>query len=161
MEKTILSSLIVVCLLICTPLAHSKKHLSDTEQEAGVASDAQGRPCTFGPSRDECLERTSDYQSGFKHGVADANINTTGSNVDLYYIHQPGKGFADHTTAFVDGYIKGWCSITGPGSGIDVNDDENPPTIASFDCDKGLISAYPYATDWCLVVDRPFPACHA
>lgn len=31
------------------------------------------------------------FQSGFKHGVADADINSTGSNVDLYYIHQPGK----------------------------------------------------------------------
>jgi len=36
----------------------------------------------------------------------------------------------------------------GPGSGIDVNDDENPPTVASFDCDKGLISVYPYPSDF-------------
>jgi hypothetical protein len=88
------------------------------------------------------------YQSEYKHGVADANVNTTDSNVDLYYIHQPGQGFANHTAAFVKGYIEGWCSITGPGSGIDVNDDENPPTVASFDCDKGLISVYPYPNDF-------------
>jgi hypothetical protein len=50
--------------------------------------------------------------------------------------------------AFVKGYLDGYCSITGPGSGIDVNDDENPPTVASFDCDKGLISAYPYPSDF-------------
>jgi hypothetical protein len=80
-----------------------------------------------------------DYQSGFNHGVADAN---TDPHAGQYYIHKPGKGFADHTTAFVDGYIKGWCSISGPGSGIDVND-EPEPTIAAFDCDKGLISATP------------------
>ena len=100
------------------------------------------------------------YQSGFKLGVADAYIGErTGWNGNDY-IHQPGKGFAHHTTAFVDGYIKGWCSISGPGSGIDVNDDEKPPTVVSFDCDKGLISAYPYTTDWCLVMDKSeFPAC--
>ena len=40
------------------------------------------------------------------------------------------------------------------------SDDENPPTVVSFDCNKGLISAYPYATDWCRVMDKwDFPAC--
>jgi len=101
------------------------------------------------------------FQSGYKHGVADAKIGIRTAWNGNDYIHQPGKGFAFHTTAFVDGYIKGQCSITGPGSGIDVNDDEDPPTVVSFDCDKGLISAYSYATDWCLVMDNSeFPACH-
>ncbi|MGA9844527.1 MAG: hypothetical protein WBQ25_19675 [Nitrososphaeraceae archaeon] len=35
---------------------------ADTEKEAGIGADKQGRPCTFGPSHDECrdqfLERT-------------------------------------------------------------------------------------------------------
>jgi hypothetical protein len=91
------------------------------------------------------------YRSGFKHGVADANIGErTGGNGNDY-IHQPGKGFAFHTTAFVDGYIKGWCStanIGGHGAGgIEPNDDPEP-TLASFDCEKGLSSAYPHPMDW-------------
>jgi hypothetical protein len=104
----------------------------------------------------------SAYQSGFKHGVADANHKDPECNCpSTDYIHQPGEGFAHHTTAFVDGYIKGWCSIHTGHSGIDVNDNEDPPTVVSFDCDKGLISAYPYATDWCLVMDRTqFPVCN-
>jgi len=88
------------------------------------------------------------YQSGYKHGVADGKLTTAG--IDTDYIHQPGNGFADHTTAFVDGYIKGWCStanIGGHGAGgIEPNDEG--PTVASFDCDKGLISAYPSPRDW-------------
>ena len=100
------------------------------------------------------------YQSGFKHGVADGKISirTAGNGND--YIHQPGKGFAFHTTQFVNGYIHGWC-LAHDGGGIDVNDDEIPPTVVSFDCDKGLISAYPYTTDWCLIMDNSeFPVCH-
>ena len=31
--------------------------LTDTEKEAGVASDAQGRACTFGLYHDQCLKR--------------------------------------------------------------------------------------------------------
>lgn len=54
MEKTILLSLIVVCLLICTPLTQAKKHLGDTKQEAGVATDANGDVCTYGSHHDEC-----------------------------------------------------------------------------------------------------------
>jgi hypothetical protein len=108
------------------------------------------------------------FQSGFKHGVADANHKDPECAPHQFpcprptdYIHQPGKGFAFHTTEFVNGYIKGWCSVMGSGSGIDVNDDEIPPTVVSFDCDKGLSSAYPYATDWCLVMDNSeFPVCH-
>jgi hypothetical protein len=102
------------------------------------------------------------YQSGYRHGVIDANHKDPECNCpSTDYIHQPGKGFAFHTTAFVDGYIKGYCSITGSGSGIDVNDNEDPPTVVSFDCDEGLISAYPYASDWCLIMDsQKFPVCH-
>ena len=73
------------------------------------------------------------FESGYRHGISDAKIDTTNSSIPLYYIHQPGQGFANHTTAFVDGYIKGWCSHIGPrgGGGIDVNDAPEP-TIGSF-----------------------------
>jgi hypothetical protein len=88
----------------------------------------------------------SAFESGFRHGVADGKIDTRNDSIDRYYIHQPGQGFADHTTAFVDGYIKGWC-LTHHGGGIDANDAPEP-TIASFDCDEGLNSASPRPMDW-------------
>jgi hypothetical protein len=108
------------------------------------------------------------FQSGFKHGVDDANHkdpecapHTFPCPPSTDYIHQLGNGFDHHTTAFVDGYIKGWC-LTNHGGGIDVNDDENPPTVVSFDCYYGLSSAYPYTTDWCLVMNRTeFPVCQS
>jgi hypothetical protein len=31
--------------------------LTDTEKEDSTASDAQGRPCTFSPSHDECHDQ--------------------------------------------------------------------------------------------------------
>jgi len=121
----------------------------DSEQEDGLPYDQFGRPCFFGPDHTECLEKTSDYQSGFNHGVADGNLATAG--VDADYIHQPGQGFANHSTAFVDGYIKGWCStanIGGHGAGGIEPNDHPEPTRASFDCDRGLSSAYPSPRDW-------------
>jgi hypothetical protein len=53
------------------------------------------------------------FQSGFKHGVADAKMsgiyciprNLTCPDTKSY-IHQSGQGFANHTTGFVNGYIK-------------------------------------------------------
>jgi hypothetical protein len=88
------------------------------------------------------------FQSGYKHGLADGKLVTAG--IDRDYIHQQGQGFANHTTAFIDGYIKGWCStadIGGHGAGgIEPNDDG--PTVASFDCDRGLKSAFPHPVNW-------------
>ena len=72
-------------------------------------TDSQGRPCTFGPSHDECqyqfLEKIPgtpnniDYHSGFKVGYSD------GFNEGIY----------DHSTAednktatWSDGYYNGW-----------------------------------------------------
>ena len=88
----------------------------------------------------------TEYQSGFNHGLADAKVMvmTNGNGND--YIHQPGKGFAFHTTEFVNGYIKGWC-LTHHGGGIEGNDDPEP-TLAAFDCDQGLSSVYPSPIDW-------------
>ena len=85
------------------------------------------------------------YQSGYRHGVNDAvltNSNISGQD----YILQPGQGFANHSTAFVDGYIKGWCStanIGGHGAGGIEPNDEPGTTNASFDCDRGISSALP------------------
>jgi hypothetical protein len=38
---------------------------------------------------------------------------------DRTYIHQPGKGFAFHTTEFVNGYLHGFC-LANHGGGIEV-----------------------------------------
>jgi hypothetical protein len=65
--KAIILSAIILSLMIGAPSVRSvlakKHHLTDTEQEAGIGADKQGRPCTFGPSQDECrdqfLERTN------------------------------------------------------------------------------------------------------
>jgi hypothetical protein len=122
MEKTIVLSLIVSVLAVSVPAAYAE----------------------------------TAYQSGFRHGVDDVKksdayidcIHTQSScHEATFYVPQPGNGFDHHTTAFVMGYMKGFCLANG-GGGIDVNDDENPPTLASFDCDKGLISVYPYPSDF-------------
>ena len=42
-------------LKIGAPLAYANQ--ADTEQEAGIGADKQGRPCTFGPSHDECRDQ--------------------------------------------------------------------------------------------------------
>jgi hypothetical protein len=45
-------------IMIGTPMAQSVlANQADTEQEAGIASDSQGRPCTFGPFHDQCHDR--------------------------------------------------------------------------------------------------------
>ncbi len=87
----------------------------------------------------------SEFQSGYRHGVADGKRDYVFFNCDTgkvrispcleptTYIHEPGKGFAFHTTEFVDGYIHGWC-LAHNGGGIEANDDPEP-TLVSFDCD--------------------------
>ena len=41
------------------PAVYAKKHhhLTDTEKEAGTASDSQGTPCNLGPSHDQCHDK--------------------------------------------------------------------------------------------------------
>ena len=102
----------------------------------------------------DCSTDTSQAKSGFSHGVADGKLDSTVNCADPnaphpcpdLYILRPGKGFANQTTQFVNGYIKGWCSVMGPSSGVEANDDIL--TAASFDCDRGLSSAYPHPRDW-------------
>ena len=52
-----ITMVITLMLLIGSPAIYAKKHhrLTDTEKEDSTASDAQGRPCTFGPAHDECF----------------------------------------------------------------------------------------------------------
>ena len=61
--KTIIVSVIAILVLMIGAQSVYARHLTDTEQEAGIGADKQGRPCTFGPSHDECrdqfLERTN------------------------------------------------------------------------------------------------------
>src|SRR4051794_8608057 len=66
------------------------------------------------------------YQSGFKHGVADGKLDEANKSQENY-IHQPGNGFNDYSDQFNNGYIIGWCSITGPISGKETDN-------ADFDC---------------------------
>ena len=72
-------------------------------------TDAQGRPCTFGPSHDECqyqfLERIPgtpnniDYRSGFKVGFHD-------ELKDGIYHHSTAED--NKTASWSDGYYNGW-----------------------------------------------------
>ena len=51
--KTILGAIVVIILMIGARTVYA---LTDTQKEAGVASDAQGRVCNYGPSHDRCLK---------------------------------------------------------------------------------------------------------
>ncbi|MGA9840778.1 MAG: hypothetical protein WBP64_16715 [Nitrososphaeraceae archaeon] len=68
------------------------------------------------------------YQSGYDHGVEDANNNSH------WYILEPGKGFQFHTPEFIRGYVTGFCSIAGSHFSSDSNK-------AFFSCEKGPGSA--------------------
>lgn len=67
------------------------------------------------------------YQSGYNHGVSDAQT------LGHWYITQPGKGFAFHSQEFVRGYVDGFCATRGGGS--------SDADQAIFDCSKGSESA--------------------
>jgi hypothetical protein len=70
----------------------------------------------------------SDYESGFKHGVVDARLDSSNQSAHDY-VHQPGNGLDNHTPQFANGYVKGWCSIMGPNTGKEITD-----TV--FDCER-------------------------
>ena len=73
----------------------------------------------------------ADFRSGYYHGVVDA---TDLCKQCPNYLFQPGNGFINQTNDFIDGYVIGFCSISGPNSGVD--EDE-----ADFDCNEGPSSA--------------------
>jgi hypothetical protein len=96
--KTIILSLIIISLMIGAQSAFALYH--------GI-TDSQGRPCTFGPSHDECynrfLERTTDipaYKAGFKVGFHD-------QLKDGIYHHDKPEG-GTHNEFWGDGYYDGW-----------------------------------------------------
>jgi len=72
------------------------------------ATDEQGRPCTFGPNKDECLYQYlqkipgttnyADYQSGYKVGLADGLAGD-------YYHHSKTE---NASTSWGAGYGHGW-----------------------------------------------------
>ena len=68
------------------------------------------------------------YQSGYDHGVKDANNNSH------WYILEPGKGFQFHTSEFIRGYVTGFCSIAGSHFSSD-------SLKAIWSCDRGPDSA--------------------
>jgi|GEM_PF-5393138 hypothetical protein len=95
----IILSVIVVMLMIGAP---------STQSVWATFYDSQGRPCTFGPSHDECLYEhlekipgTSnyiDYNAGYKVG------HTDGVAGDVYH-HAKSDNTSD---SWVDGYTHGW-----------------------------------------------------
>jgi hypothetical protein len=78
------------------------------------------------------------YQSGYRWGVHDAK-DPCKPDCRNVYIWQPGKTFYFHTKEFIQGYMKGFCSVTGPNTGMDENE-------ASFDCTTTLKN--PDEADW-------------
>lgn len=45
---------------LCAVGSYGIPTLTDTEKEAGIASDANGIPCTFGPNHDGCKDKIAD-----------------------------------------------------------------------------------------------------
>ena len=60
------------------------------------------------------------FQTGFNYGVQDASfppnvLHGFGGGPNYYgaYINQTGKGFDQHSDAFNEGYLRGWCEVMG------------------------------------------------
>jgi hypothetical protein len=76
----------------------------------------------------------SDYQLGLKFGMIDGKH--AGSVTGTFYILQPGKGFINQTKEFINGYVTGYCKITGNATGFESDQ-------AQFNCKNG-----PSSADW-------------
>jgi len=142
----IILSVVVVCLLISAQSVYANR------AEAGIASDAQGRPCVYGPAHDEChdqfLERTAnmthletaplskhpqaDILSGLALGAHDSRTYCPQADHCDNWITMRGHGFINQTQDFIKGYVYGFCSnpkfTSGGGSEAEQ---------AGFDCDQG------------------------
>lgn len=67
MKYIYVTALVIIAVLLTTTTivispasnvsAKRHHHLTDTQKEDSTASDSQGRPCTFGPSHDECRDQ--------------------------------------------------------------------------------------------------------
>lgn len=86
------------------------------------------------------------YNSGFKYGVQDAK-DPCKPDCRNVYIWTPGKTFYFHTKEFIQGYMGGFCSASGPDVG---RMDENE---ASFDCVKTIKD--PELADWYICGGQP------
>jgi len=53
------------------------------------------------------------FQSGFNHGVTDSNCDhqSEPGHGCHEYMSESGHGFSHHTREFINGYIRGYCSI--------------------------------------------------
>ena len=61
MKTIITATIAIVVLMIGAPAMQSVlANQADTEKEAGIASDANGIPCTFGPNHDGCKDKIAD-----------------------------------------------------------------------------------------------------
>jgi hypothetical protein len=58
---------VITSVSVSLPAVYAKKHhhLTDTEQEDSTASDAQGKPCNFGSSHDECRDQALQEENNF------------------------------------------------------------------------------------------------
>lgn len=79
----------------------------------------------------------SDYQAGFNHGVIDsycAHQPEPGHGCDDY-ISEPGHGFSHHTHEFINGYIRGYCTVA--MSKFGASDSGVTGKDVNFSCSKG------------------------
>jgi hypothetical protein len=81
--KTIISAVISIALLIGAPSVRVNQ--AYTEQEAGIASDTQGRTCDFGPDHDECPNASNTMPPG---SMAD-----DGNDVSGFPLLPPGQHY--------------------------------------------------------------------
>jgi hypothetical protein len=79
------ATIVIVVLMIGAPTV-VMANKADTEQESGVATDAQGRICDFGPNHDECPNASNTMPPGSK---ADS-----GDDVSGFPKPPPGKHYA-------------------------------------------------------------------
>lgn len=109
--KTIILSVIVVSLLLGAPNVYA-------QTGALVSKHPQ-----------------TDYKSGYDHGVADASDDCKDPRIPcIAYVWKSPNGFINQTDSWIDGYVTGFCKISGPNTEMD--EDE-----ADFDCNKGPSSA--------------------
>jgi hypothetical protein len=126
---------IVLTDLMTASIALANK--ADTEQEAGVTSDAQGRFCTYGQFHDECLDQyiknvptSTEYKQGYKMGLSDGRT-----------LEQFGQTVRDainvidkHPYDFYEGWLDGFCSEN-PNIGSDADE-------FTFSCDQSRTGAH-------------------
>jgi hypothetical protein len=74
------------------------------------------------------------FQSGSNHGINDANC--TDQSICHDYISEPGHGFSHHTHEFINGYIRGYCTVILSKHGA--SDSGVTGKDVNFSCSKGV-----------------------